>query len=276
MMCELLGLCGSMPFAADVTMRSFARRDRSNADGWGLAWYKDGSLAVVKEATAWSVSGHAAFLQEYELVRSRIFLAHVRRATVGRRGSRANAHPFEREIMGRAYGFEHNGTVRTADLKLGRFRPIGQTDSERLFCYLADRIIERGRHLDEEEDWAWLAAKMAKLNELGKLNALLSDGRHLFVYRDAAGFKGLSMRVLGFEEGQIRTLDDADIEIDVRGDEENRVCVVATRPLDPVGWHELKHGELLVLKAGTLLWSNKRRLSTTAMEARTAKAEEGG
>src|SRR5690606_22435848 len=155
----------------------------------------------------------------------------VRRATVGKRGSRANAHPFEREIMGRAYGFAHNGTVRATDLKPERFKPIGQTDSERLFCHLADRSVERGRHLDAEDDWEWLAGKLAKLNGLGKLNALMSDGRRLFVYRDAAGFKGLAMRVLAFRNGQIRKLDDVDIEIDVRGNGENRVYVVATRPL---------------------------------------------
>jgi predicted glutamine amidotransferase len=31
--------------------------------------------------------------------------------------------------------FAHNGTVRSArDLPLGRFRPIGSTDSEHAFC----------------------------------------------------------------------------------------------------------------------------------------------
>jgi glutamine amidotransferase len=264
-----------MPFAADVTMRAFARRDERNADGWGLAWYMDGSIALVKEATAWSVSGHAAFLQEYERVRSKIFLAHVRRATVGRRGSRANAHPFEREIMGRAYGFEHNGTVRAADLKLGRYRPIGQTDSERLFCHLGELIALRGRHLDEEEDWEWLAETMGTLNMLGKLNALLSDGRRLFAYRDAAGFKGLSMRVMGFHDGQIRRLDDPDLEIDVRGTGGNRVYVVATRPLSSIGWHEVRHGELLVVDAGQLIWSNRRMITALSSEVRQAKVEEG-
>ncbi len=273
-MCELLGLCGALPFSADVTMRAFARRDENNADGWGLAWYMDESIALVKEATAWSASGHAAFLQEYDLVRSRIFLAHVRRATVGRRGSRANAHPFEREIGGRAYGFEHNGTVRATELKLGRYWPIGQTDSERVFCHLADKILQRGRHLEEESDWQWLAGELAHLNNLGKLNALLSDGHRLFAYRDAAGFKGLSMRVMGFHDEQTRRLDDPDIEIDLSSGDENRVYVVATRPLTRSGWRDVRPGELLVIEAGELIWSNKRQITAVAAGRREAALEE--
>jgi predicted glutamine amidotransferase len=257
-MCELLGLCGSRPFAADVTMRAFGRRDERNADGWGLAWYVGRSLALVKEGSPWRESPHASFLAEYEKVRSSIFLAHVRRATVGRRSSRANAHPFEREIGGRSWSFAHNGTVKAGGLPLGSYRPIGETDSERLFCHLAGRLNRRGGRLDEETDWRWLARALDRLNTLGKMNCLLSDGRRLFVWRDAAGFKGLSMRIVGFHNGSGRRLNDPDIDIDLHGPVGDRVCAVATYPLSPTGWHDLRAGELLVLERGELVWSSER------------------
>lgn len=258
-MCELLGLCGARPFAADVTMRAFGSRDERNADGWGLAWYVGPSLAIVKEGSPWRASPHASFLAEYEKVRSSIFMAHVRRATVGRPSSRANAHPFQREIGGRAWCFAHNGTVKAArDLPLGCYHPVGETDSESLFCHLAGRLHRRGGRLDGEADWQWLARALARLNELGKMNCLLSDGRRLYVWRDAAGFKGLSMRMVGFHNGAARRLNDADIDIDLHAPTGDHVCAVATYPLDPIGWHELRPGELLVLKRGELVWSSQR------------------
>jgi glutamine amidotransferase len=257
-MCELLGMSGSTRFTAEVTIRSFAMRDVKNADGWGLAWYVDGSLALVKEPVAWSTSGHARFLGSYERMRSEIFIGHVRRATVGRRGSRANAHPFEREICGRAYVFAHNGTVGASSLSLGAYRPIGETDSERVFCHLADQILRRGGALETAHDWRWLAGALGSINRSGKLNVLMSDGQRLFAYRDGAGFKGLSIRSIGLHAGVTRHLDDFDVEIDLHGAEGDRVCVVATFPLSESGWHEVEPSELMVIEGGRLTWSNRR------------------
>src|SRR6185295_11750557 len=49
-MCELMGLSFDQPVSADFSLRAFACRDAENPDGWGLAWYPDQSLALVKEA----------------------------------------------------------------------------------------------------------------------------------------------------------------------------------------------------------------------------------
>ncbi len=271
-MCELLGLCGSAPFTADVTMRAFARRDKDNADAWGIGWFVDGSLALVKEASAWSASGHAAFLASYERVRSDIFLAHVRRATMGRAGSRANAHPFEREVLGRAYGAAHNGTLRARTLRLGRYRPIGDTDSERLFCHIAEGVAGRGGRLDHERDWRWLGHQLRLLNSLGKLNLLLTDGLRLFAYRDANGFKSLTMRMSRLYSGAPRSLDDPDVEISVRGEGGAHMCAVATHPLSKTGWHDLQPGELLVIERGRPSWSSERSVAAIQRAGRAGSA----
>jgi glutamine amidotransferase len=148
-MCELLGLNFARPVAADFTLSAFSLRDEENADGWGLAWYADRSLNVVKEPLSWRKSRYASFLESYNGLLSHMYIGHVRHATVGGEPKHADTHPFQAELGGRNYCFAHNGTVRGAleTLPLGRFHPIGQTDSEHVFCSILSEIAERGGSL---------------------------------------------------------------------------------------------------------------------------------
>ena len=57
-MCELLGLSFAKSIPADFSIREFAQRSDENADGWGLGWYPDQSLAIVKEPLRWQASAH--------------------------------------------------------------------------------------------------------------------------------------------------------------------------------------------------------------------------
>lgn len=60
-MCELMGLCFDRPISADFSIRAFSLRDQENADGWGLAWYPDQSVAIVKEPLSWRKSDYSRF-----------------------------------------------------------------------------------------------------------------------------------------------------------------------------------------------------------------------
>src|SRR6478672_143927 len=123
-MCEVMGLCFARPLAAHISIREFRSRGNENADGWGLAWYPDHSLAVVKEPICWQASQYTDFLETYHRLRSPIYVAHVRHKTVGGEPTHADTHPFARELNGRDYCFAHNGTLHGfADWPLGRFRP---------------------------------------------------------------------------------------------------------------------------------------------------------
>ncbi len=64
--------------------------------------------------------------------------------------------------------------------QLGRFRPIGETDSEHAFCFLLDRVARAGdwRFLEASELVAVLREPVTALSELGELNLLMSDGTH--------------------------------------------------------------------------------------------------
>jgi glutamine amidotransferase len=259
--CELLGISFDEPVSADVSIRAFGLRDVENADGWGLAWYEDHSLAIVKEPLRWTQSRFSRFLQEYEYLQSSLFIGHVRHATTGGGVKRADTHPFARELMGRNYCFAHNGTVRGAydQLKLGRFRPIGDTDSEHVFCHVLDLIALRDAHLQRERDWRWLHELFCRINQMGKFNCLMCDGERLFCYRDRAWTKGLMMNSVPLKHGEADHLSDPSMAVELEAEQVSRGIIVATRALSEEVWHPLRKGELLVLEEGQIAYSSARR-----------------
>ncbi len=265
-MCELMAMSFSSPVSADFSLREFAARGEENPDGWGLAWYPDGgrSAAVVKEPVKWGSSPTAGFLAANPTLSSRIHLAHVRHKTVGDAPNHADTHPFARELGGRDYAFAHNGTLSGAawDLPLGRYQPVGATDSERFFCHLLGEVADRATSLQTEADWSWLHRKLADANRMGKLNALLSDGHRLFAYHDVNAWKGLNFRRVRVRDGQPRHFEDDDLAIDLTSPEgkskANHGFVVATCPLSPTGWHSFRLGELIVFDRGQVVYSSHR------------------
>jgi predicted glutamine amidotransferase len=259
-MCELMGMCFAKRISADFSIREFAGRGEDNADGWGLAWYPDQSVKVIKEPVRWKASQFSGFLEQYNDLSSSLYIAHVRHKTTGGNPTHADTHPFERELGGRAYSFAHNGTLEGAfwELPLARFHPLGKTDSEYLFCYLVDELARNEGNLDDEISWRNLFRTLTELNRFGRLNCLLSDGRRLFCYHDANGWKGLTFRSTQIWENQPRHFEDATIKIDLAGPSVNVGVVVATAPLSSSGWQSFHPGELLVLEGGRIRFSSHR------------------
>lgn len=254
-MCELMGFSFARPMEADFSIREFARRDRENADGWGLAWYPDEAVAVIKEAVSWQSSHHTRFLESYPGIRSNICIAHVRHLTVGR-PVHADTHPFTRELDGRDYCFAHNGTLPHAgDLPLGRYRPVGRTDSEAFFCHLLEALASWGGGLTEA-NWPLLHLKAQECNRDGKLNFLLTDGQTLVCYHDQGGWKGLTFRRVLLHDQKRRRFEDEELTLEMGRQPVNSGIVVATAPLSPRGWHPLQPGEMIVLREGSIRFSS--------------------
>jgi predicted glutamine amidotransferase len=260
-MCELMGISFDRPISADFSIRAFALRDEENANGWGLAWYPDRSVAIVKEPVEWRQSTHTKFLESYPNLTSRVYIAHVRHQTTGGVPTHSDTHPFARELIGRDFCFAHNGTLpEYQNFSLSVYRPVGGTDSEHIFCHLLAKIAERDDLLNTEDSWRWLHLQLTELNQHGKLNCLMSDGQRLFCYHDVAAWKGLTLRKLRMAEGRERHFEDGGLSVDVKTVEEplpvNHGFVVATCPLSKTGWNTFYPGELIVLEGGTFCFSS--------------------
>lgn len=269
-MCELMGLCFAQPVSAGFSIREFSGRDSENADGWGLAWYPDCSVSLIKEPVSWRQSKHTGFLESYHALRSSIYIAHVRHKTVGGEPTHADTHPFVRELNGAEYCFAHNGTLLELSRKgLHRFHPLGTTDSEFAFCLLLESLAER-KSLEGATDWQWLHEELSRFNRRGKLNCLLSDGKRLYCYHDMHGHKGLSLRKIRTDKEQPRSLGDEELHFELEAGAANHGYAVATHPLSATGWHAFHHGELLVLDAGVIAFSSHRQGQSAPFVSATA------
>ncbi len=285
-MCELMGMSFAKPAVASVSIQAFSLRSIENADGWGLAWYPDKSLALVKQPMRWSVE-HTQFLEHYPGLLSSIYVGHVRHQTTGAAPTHADTHPFTRELNGREYCFAHNGTL-TGDFwqrPLGRFRPIGHTDSEFVFCLLLAEL-EGFEHLKEEfsrveatgcfqhakpnaeQQWKWLHRYLFRLNDYGKLNCILTDGEHMFVYHDKNGWKNLTYRNIFLHEDSPQHFGDATIAVNLQAAPVNHGVIVATNPLSVEGWERFFPGEMKVLHQGKIAFTERIGLHEGTSDAK--------
>jgi len=241
----------AQPIVAHVSIQAFGVRSQDNADGWGLAWYPDRSLALVKQPVQWSPT-HTQFLENYPGLLSSIYVAHVRQRTVGSNPTRADTHPFSREWNGREYCFAHNGTLSGDFWKkpLGRFKPLGVTDSEFVFCLLLAELERANIALDTEADWRWLHLLLHRYNDFGRLNCILTDGTRLFVYHDRNGWKGLTYRSMHPHGDKTQHLADQTMAVQLQAEPVNHGYVIATNPLSTDEWRPFRLGELKVFEAG--------------------------
>jgi glutamine amidotransferase len=272
--CELLGLCFDTPVTAEISIHEFATRGHHNPDGWGLAWYPDDSVALIKEAIPWQSSKHTVFLESYSALRSKIFIGHVRHKTVGGPVTHADTHPFVRELNGREYCFAHNGTLMdlSTNFPLGRFRPIGSTDSEHAFCHLLDALAAERRDVQSEENWQWLHNKLLAMNRHGRMNFLFSDGQSLVCYRDAGGHKALTWRAMENYTPNPSRLEDDELKVDLDVAPATSGVAIATCPLSGAGWQPVGPGEMFVIRDGQLI----HRCDQQKSRRRAANASSNG
>ena len=192
-MCELFGMSARRPSAVNGYLDLLGARGGGtgpHADGWGVAWYDGRAAEVYKQPEPASHSRCFSVLSATPR-ESTLVVAHLRKANppeVGR--SWANTHPFERELGGRAWVFAHNGKLPgiQSDPRFAtrRFVPLGDTDSERAFCFLMERLAAEvssaeGR-ISSGNIEAVLRDPVERLSTLGEFNFLLADGVHLVAY----------------------------------------------------------------------------------------------
>jgi len=253
-MCELLGMECNVPTDIVFSFSGLALRGGlkgPHTDGWGLALYDGRGVRTFLEPTAAASSPLASYVRENPF-KTLLAIAHVRRRTRGK-VSLENTHPFVRELWGRPFVFAHNGTLRRVRRHaLGRFEPIGRTDSEYAFCVLLGRLARRFSSMPSPTKLrAAVAAAGAMLGEGGTFNFLLGDGRRL--YARCATRLAYIIRKAPFGEA---TLADQDLRIDFSQvtTPRDRVAVVATAPLTrDEHWTLGKPGEMWTFDHGRLV-----------------------
>lgn len=261
-MCELLGMAFNQSVLPNLSFRGFARRGVHNPDGWGIAYYPDQSLQVIKEEISSISSSLSNFLKDYRKMRSHIFLSHVRYSSSGETSYR-NTHPFQRELFGQEYVFAHNGTLRDyrrLNITQDSYAPVGETDSEHAFCFLLDLIRKESVRFWTIDSFKWLYTQLEEMNQMGYFNCLLSNGELLFCYHDRDGYKGLRFIQREAPFSVVR-LQDEDYVINLKEEKEpsQRGVIVATTPLTNEDWEYFEPGELLVIKNGEILYSSSGR-----------------
>ena len=252
-MCELLGMECNVPTDIVFSFAGLAGRGGRcgpHADGWGLALYEGALARVFLEPAAAAHSPLATFVQQHP-IKTLLAIAHVRRKTRGEISLR-NTHPFVRELWGRHFTFAHNGTVKKLDrLKLGRFKPIGNTDSEIAFCALLAALEHdfKARPTAVQLSQA-IAAHGKKIGAEGTFNFLLGDGDQL--YARCATKLFYLVRQAPFAKA---TLADDELSVDFAAvtSPTDRVAVVATNPLTrDEQWTAGEPGTLWVFRRGKL------------------------
>ncbi|MDE2367569.1 MAG: class II glutamine amidotransferase [Burkholderiales bacterium] len=264
-MCELFAMSSRHPATVQMSLEEFARHGGltgPNKDGWGIALYDDRDVRLIKDTHPAADSACERFIQDHPYA-TPFALSHVRRATQGGVALR-NCQPFLRELGGAWHAFAHNGNLEGmaefAKAQTGNYRPVGETDSERAFCTLLERLrpLWRGDATPE------LAARLAvigpfaaELRAFGPANFLYCDGDALFVHADrriqadgTIAAPGLWRLARHCAEGG--ELAGAGLRIGARG-QEQEIMLFASVPLSAEGWTPLARGELSVARAGRIL-----------------------
>jgi predicted glutamine amidotransferase len=259
-MCELLGMSFNQPVNPSLSFRGFRHRGETNPHGWGIAYYPDESVQVIKEPIRTERSTLSEFLMYYPENVSKIFIAHVR-YTSGTAVTHKNTHPFYRELNGREFVFAHNGTLHNyRALKIGRFKPVGETDSEYAFCHIINCVEERGINKWTSKHFGWLWNQLKNINNHGNFNCLFSDGEYLFCYYDKGGYNSLCFvrRKAPFNTVHLKD-EDFEINLSEKKDSSQKGFIIATRRLTDERWENFHRGELIVFKNGDIVYSSSGR-----------------
>lgn len=247
-MCQLLGLNANTPTDVVFSFTGFSTRAEEHKDGFGIAFFEGPGARVFVDAQSARHSPVAEMVRRYP-IKSRHVIAHIRKATQGR-VALENTHPFQRELWGRYWVFAHNGDLKDYAPRLhAGFRPVGDTDSERAFCWLMQELAKAHASVPS------VAELSATLRELvpdiaahGTFNFMLSNGQALWVHCSTK--LHWLVREHPFRAAR---LADEDLSVDFSAvtTPHDRVAVIVTEPLTTdERWTPLAPGELAVFQDG--------------------------
>lgn len=265
-MCELLAMSSHHPATVSLSLEEFAQHGGGSGhhrDGWGIAYYDDGDVRLMREAVAAADSAGVRYIQSNDL-RSQLVISHIRKATQGGIALK-NTQPFTRELGGRMHVFAHNGQLTGIEdrthFPLGHCKTIGDTDSEVAFCALLQRM---------EAIWATeapptIAARLAvvarfaaQIAKLGPANFLYGDGTYVFAHGDRRTQSDGTMRAPGLWLLE-RSCQDGGPAMETSGltisphSQPQEVVLIASVPLSEEPWRSVPEGEVIAVSKGGIV-----------------------
>jgi glutamine amidotransferase len=247
-MCQLLGLNANTPTDLVFSFTGFSQRAEEHRDGFGIAFFEGRGLRLFVDPQSARTSPVAEMVRRYP-IRSHHILAHIRKATQGR-VQLENTHPFMRELWGRYWAFAHNGDLKDFQPKLhAAFHPVGDTDSERAFCWLMQELAKNHARLPTVQALTeTLAELVPQIARHGTFNFLLSNGDALWAH--CSTHLHYVLRAHPFAAARLRD-EDLSVDFAQHTGPSDRVAVVVTEPLthdEP--WVTMAPGELAVFCDG--------------------------
>lgn len=264
-MCQLLGMSFNRAISPIGPFSKLVSNSVLHPDGWGVGYYSDESkrATIFKESIPAHESQLVRFLIRYKGFYAKNFVAHIRNATRGT-VTLDNTHPFNRYYDGREYLFTHNGSLsRSKRLSRLYFKPIGDTDSERAFCYLLTQLrrYEIKRVL-RDHDNGYGAMDFQKIHEIlqdindkavGSFNCIFSDGEYLFCYKDLQEARNLfwmkCQKYLSIKRDRKNLINKKSA---YRREPDTQGYIVATEPSINGSWQSFTGGQLMVFRNGHL------------------------
>ncbi|OOE96117.1 class II glutamine amidotransferase [Salinivibrio sp. IB643] len=264
-MCELLGMSANVPTDICFSFTGLIQRGGKTGphrDGWGITFYEGKGFRTFKDPAPSSQSKVAELVTSYP-IKSCSVVSHIRQANRGC-VSLENTHPFTREIWGRHWTFAHNGQLSGFEsLETGHFKPVGETDSEKAFCWLLNELF---KHYPKQPDnmcevFDFIASRCDRLRALGVYNMLFSDGDYVMAYCT----NNLHWITRRAPFGRASLIDqEMTVDFHEQTTPDDIVSVIATQPLtNNESWHKMQEGEYCVFHFGEVYCSNQASVATS-------------
>jgi len=246
--CQLLGMNANTPTDVMFSFTGFSTRAEEHKDGFGIAFFEGPGVRLLVDAQSARTSPVAEMVRRFP-IKSRAIVAHIRKATQGRVALQ-NTHPFVRELWGRYWIFAHNGDLPDYRPRLhGAFQPVGETDSERAFCWLMQEFAKAHAGVPPVlELTTTLRELVPVIAAHGTFNFMLSNGEALWAHCSTR-----LHHIVRQHPFRRASLQDEDVTVDFAEvtSPRDRVAVVVTEPLthDEI-WTAFAPGEIRVFVDG--------------------------